>query len=160
MPHGGAGIRWHFVLALSRGLRVVWPILSSILACQLAFGLLIAWLEDWSLGDGVYFSFVTGLTIGYGDRRPPRPVPVLGHLNRYIGHAAHRPPRCHRGQSPANGGGAMMLETRRAALSRSRFSATGRLTSRCRLPRRSRFGFGGVGVLLPSWRIVAFCNKV
>ena len=67
MPQSGPGIRWHFVLALSRGLRVVWPILSSILACQLAFGLLIAWLEDWSLGDGVYFSFVTGLTIGYGD---------------------------------------------------------------------------------------------
>ena len=72
MPHSGAGIRWHFVLALSRGLRVVWPILSSILACQLAFGLLIAWLEDWSLGDGVYFSFVTGLTIGYGDLVPRR----------------------------------------------------------------------------------------
>ena len=65
MPQSGPGIRGHFVLALSRGLRVVWPILSSILACQLAFGFLIAWLEDWSLGDGVYFSFVTGLTIGY-----------------------------------------------------------------------------------------------
>ena len=72
MPHSGPGIRWHFVLALSRGLRVVWPILSSILACQLAFGLLISWLEDWSLGDGVYFSFVTGLTIGYGDLVPRR----------------------------------------------------------------------------------------
>ena len=102
MPHSGAGIRWHFVLAFSRGLRVVGPILSSILACQLAFGLLIAWLEDWSLGDGVYFSFVTGLTIGYGDLVPRRALSrFFGHLNRYIGDAAHRSPRCHRGQSPA-----------------------------------------------------------
>ena len=30
--------------------------LSGILSCQLAFGLLIAWLEDWSLGDGVYLA--------------------------------------------------------------------------------------------------------
>ncbi len=24
-------------------------------------------LEDWSFGDAVYFTFVTGLTIAYGD---------------------------------------------------------------------------------------------
>jgi ion channel len=27
-------------------------------------------IEGWSIGDGVYFTFVTGLTIGYGDIVP------------------------------------------------------------------------------------------
>jgi voltage-gated potassium channel len=49
-------------------------VLFSILAWQLALGVLIAWLERWSLGDGVYFTFVTGLTIGYGDLVPRQPL--------------------------------------------------------------------------------------
>jgi hypothetical protein len=55
----------------------VWPVLLAILAWQLALGVLIALLEGWSLGDGVYFTFVTGLTIGYGDLVPHRPVSRL-----------------------------------------------------------------------------------
>jgi len=49
---------------------VVWPVLFGILAWQFGLGFLIAWIERWSLGDGVYFTFVTGLTIGYGDLVP------------------------------------------------------------------------------------------
>jgi voltage-gated potassium channel len=33
-------------------------------------GLLTGFVEGWSLGDTVYFTFVTGLTIGYGDFVP------------------------------------------------------------------------------------------
>ena len=33
-------------------------------------GLLIGFVEGWSLGDAVYFTFITGLTIGYGDLVP------------------------------------------------------------------------------------------
>jgi hypothetical protein len=29
-------------------------------------------LERWSIGDAAYFTFVTGLTIGYGDLVPVR----------------------------------------------------------------------------------------
>ena len=36
----------------------------------MALGVLVAWLEAWPPGDGIYFSFVTGLTIGYGDLVP------------------------------------------------------------------------------------------
>jgi Ion channel len=33
-------------------------------------GLLIGFVEGWSVGDALYFTFVTGLTIGYGDLVP------------------------------------------------------------------------------------------
>ena len=70
-------------------------------------------LEDWSLGDGVYFSFVTGLTIGYGDLVPRRALSrFLAILIGILGTLLTALSRCHRGQSPANGGGAMMLEAR------------------------------------------------
>ena len=32
--------------------------------------LVIGWREGWSVQDSIYFAFVSGLTIGYGDRAP------------------------------------------------------------------------------------------
>lgn len=52
------------------GLRVVWPILSALLIVMAGLGVVVAWLEGWRLADGVYFAFVSGLTIGYGDLVP------------------------------------------------------------------------------------------
>jgi hypothetical protein len=45
-------------------------VLSAILGIQLALGLLTGLVEDWSLADAVYYTFVTGLTIGFGDLVP------------------------------------------------------------------------------------------
>jgi hypothetical protein len=67
-------IQRQFLHALGHYLHVVWPVLFGILAWQLGLGFLIAWIERWSLGDGVYFTFVTGLTIGYGDLVPHQPL--------------------------------------------------------------------------------------
>ena len=70
-------IQRQFLHALGHYLHVVWPVLFGILAWQLGLGILIAWIERWSLGDGVYFTFVTGLTIGYGDLVPHQLGTVL-----------------------------------------------------------------------------------
>ena len=35
-------------------------------------GVITALLEGWRLFDGLYFAFVTGLTVGYGDLVPKR----------------------------------------------------------------------------------------
>ena len=70
-------MRRKFWQELGHTLLVVWPILSSILLLQLVFGLLITWVERWPLGDGLYFTFVTGLTIGYGDLIPRQPFSRL-----------------------------------------------------------------------------------
>ena len=67
-------IQRQFLHALGHYLHVVWPVLFGILAWQLGLGFLIAWIERWSFGDGVYFTFVTGLTIGYGDLVPHQPL--------------------------------------------------------------------------------------
>jgi hypothetical protein len=45
-------------------------VLWVLLVVMALLGLLVAKLEGWPLGDGLYFSFVTGLTIGYGDLVP------------------------------------------------------------------------------------------
>ena len=63
-------MRRRFVAGLLAGLRVVWPILSALLAMIVALGVAIGWLEGWSLHESIYFAFVSGLTIGYGDFSP------------------------------------------------------------------------------------------
>jgi voltage-gated potassium channel Kch len=65
-------LRHHFFRELGRGLAVMWPILSALIAAIPVFGVAIAMLEGWPLFDGVYFAFVTTLTIGYGDIVPRR----------------------------------------------------------------------------------------
>jgi voltage-gated potassium channel len=59
-----------FLAELWRGVRVAWPILSAVLLLELALGLLVGFVEGWPIGDTLYFTFVTGLTIGYGDVVP------------------------------------------------------------------------------------------
>jgi hypothetical protein len=63
-------VRQRFFRALARAIHIAWPVLSIILVIQVALGLLIGFLEGWSVGDALYFTFVTGLTIGYGDVVP------------------------------------------------------------------------------------------
>jgi hypothetical protein len=61
-----------FALAFLGGLRIMWPVLSGLLAIIVGVGLLVGWMEGWSLWQGIYFAFVTALTVGYGDLSPTR----------------------------------------------------------------------------------------
>ena len=65
-----AELRRRFLLAFWWELKIVWPILSALVAIQLALGLLVGYREGWSINDAAYFTFVTGLTIGYGELSP------------------------------------------------------------------------------------------
>lgn len=44
--------------------------LSGLVGTLIVFGMSVAILEGWPLVDGIYFAFVTGLTVGYGDLVP------------------------------------------------------------------------------------------
>src|SRR6516164_6828035 len=61
-----------FFVELFRLFRVVWPMLSGVLFAMVGPGLLIGRIED-----ALYFTFVTGLTIGYGDLAPRHVVSRL-----------------------------------------------------------------------------------
>jgi Ion channel len=63
-------MRREFAQGLLFGLRVVWPVLSALLAGIIGLGLLVGLLEGWSVPDSIYFAFISGLTIGYGDLAP------------------------------------------------------------------------------------------
>jgi hypothetical protein len=63
-------MRRRFVRALWHEVRVVWPVISGLLLYQIALGFIVGLFEEWRWGDALYFTFVTGLTIGYGDFVP------------------------------------------------------------------------------------------
>lgn len=63
-------LRRRFFKELGRELHLAWPIVSGLVGLMLVLGVVIGWIEGWSLGDSVYFTFVTGLTIGFGDLVP------------------------------------------------------------------------------------------
>jgi hypothetical protein len=63
-------MRRDFAAGLLVGLRVVWPVLSALLGIIITLGVVIGLIEGWSVQESIYFAFVSGLTIGYGDLAP------------------------------------------------------------------------------------------
>lgn len=62
--------RGAFAHALREGLAICWPIFSAILLLQAGLGAVIGLLEGWGIGTGIYFAFITGLTVGFGEFVP------------------------------------------------------------------------------------------
>ncbi len=48
-------------------LSIVSPVIGFLLLVIASLGIAVAYVEGWTIGDGIYFAFVTALTIGYGD---------------------------------------------------------------------------------------------
>lgn len=59
-----------FLHAFIEGLGILWPVLGGLLLGKVAMGAVIGLAEGWGLWKGIYFAFITGLTIGYGDLVP------------------------------------------------------------------------------------------
>ena len=63
-------MRRNFAAGLLAGLRVVWPVLSVLVGLMVVLGVVVGLREGWSIQESIYFAFVSGLTIGYGDLAP------------------------------------------------------------------------------------------
>ena len=63
-------LRRRFLGGMLRGVRVVWPVLSILVGLMIALGLIVGLREGWSIQESIYFAFISGLTIGYGDLVP------------------------------------------------------------------------------------------
>ena len=63
-------VRAAYLAALIQGLGVTWPVLSGLLLFKASLGAIVGVIEGWGVWQGVYFAYITGLTIGYGDLSP------------------------------------------------------------------------------------------
>lgn len=59
-----------FIRNFFRCLRHVWGVMVALLFVVLLGALVISGVEGIDIGRSIYFVFVTGLTIGYGDITP------------------------------------------------------------------------------------------
>jgi len=73
-PLSGIRTSINFFRYVFRIIKFIWPIFSSLLILIMLLGIVIGMREGWTIGDSLYFSFITGFTIGYGDITPHYPL--------------------------------------------------------------------------------------
>ena len=59
-----------FVLYFAKYLFVVRHLIMAFVVHIVLGGIVISYLEGLHVGESIYFAFITGLTIGYGDIEP------------------------------------------------------------------------------------------
>ena len=57
-----------------RLIKFIWPIFWSLLILIMLLGIIIGIREGWTMGNSLYFAFITAFTIGYGDITPHYPL--------------------------------------------------------------------------------------
>ncbi|ASJ14531.1 potassium channel family protein [Thermococcus radiotolerans] len=60
-----------------RVLYYVKSILLGLFTIIVVFGVMLSLQESLSIGDGIYFAFISAFTVGYGDITPTTPVSKL-----------------------------------------------------------------------------------
>jgi voltage-gated potassium channel len=63
-----------FLIHFFRATHLVRHILEALLACLLGLAVVIGLAEHRSFADALYFTLITGLTVGYGDISPVTPL--------------------------------------------------------------------------------------
>lgn len=63
---------FYFFQIFLLGLWLFSPLLVPLLVLMIVLGQFLGRYENWSRTDALYFTFITSLTIGYGDLRPHR----------------------------------------------------------------------------------------
>jgi voltage-gated potassium channel len=66
-----------FLLNLARLLGDGLPVFIGLSLIIAVLSIVIGRDEGWSIGDSLYFGFITALTVGYGDMRPTRGLGTL-----------------------------------------------------------------------------------
>ena len=92
-----AELRLRFFRYFWKHLRLVWPIVSGLVAFQLALGVVIGFLERWSVSEMIYFTFVNRAhdrLWGPGPEARCLSDDCIG--DRLLRHTADRPCRCAR----------------------------------------------------------------
>ena len=70
-------ITLEFVLLFVRGIYFATPVLSALFLSITLIGQVVGRREGWSKFDAFYWSFITAITVGYGDFHPRKRLTKL-----------------------------------------------------------------------------------